>query len=171
VVVGDAPYSEEYKRQIKKIAPPNVIFTGYQFGAAYHELSANAFAFLFGAEVGGTHPVLVEQLAHGNCVIARWTESNAEVAADAAIMFRDPETELPAAIESLLRDPELVNRMRERARIRGQAYSWDRITDEYERLLAGLTGSALDSPKVAPRIEGKEKLLSTAIDDEPTVAR
>ncbi len=143
VVVGDAPYSEEYKRSLKKIAPPNVIFTGYQFGAAYHELSANAFAFLFGAEVGGTHPVLVEQLAHGNCVIARWTESNAEVAADAAITFRDPETELPGAIESVLRDPELVNRMRERARSRAQAYSWDRITDEYEMLLSGLTGSTV----------------------------
>jgi glycosyltransferase involved in cell wall biosynthesis len=140
VIVGDAPYSEEYKRQLRKIAPPNVIFTGYQFGAAYQELTANAFAFLFGAEVGGTHPVLVEQLAYGNCVIARWTESNAEVAADAAIMYQDPETELPGAIESLLRDPDLVNRMREGARIRAQAYSWDRITDEYERLLSGLSG-------------------------------
>jgi glycosyltransferase involved in cell wall biosynthesis len=151
VVVGDAPYSEDYKRQLKKIAPSNVIFTGYQFGAAYHELSANAFAFLFGAEVGGTHPVLVEQLAHGNCVVARWTESNAEVAADAAIMFRDPESELPAAIESLLRDPELVERMRERARGRAQAYSWDRITDEYEQLLAGLTSpQAIGQPSSQP---------------------
>jgi glycosyltransferase involved in cell wall biosynthesis len=151
VVVGDAPYSEDYKRQLKKIAPPNVIFTGYQFGAAYHELSANAFAFLFGAEVGGTHPVLVEQLAHGNCVIARWTESNAEVASDAAIMFRDPESELPAAIESLLRDPDLVNRMRERARGRAQAYSWDRITDEYEQLLRGLTSPrAIGQPSSLP---------------------
>ncbi len=143
VVVGDAPYSEDYKRLLRKLAPPSVIFTGYQFGSAYHELSANAFAFLFGAEVGGTHPVLVEQLAHGNCVLARWTESNAEVVADAAIMFHDSDTELPIAIESILRDPELVDRMRERARTRAQAYSWDRITDEYELLLAGLTGSTV----------------------------
>ncbi len=143
VVVGDAPYSEEYQRFLRKIAPPNVIFTGYQFGAAYQELSANAFAFLFGAEVGGTHPVLVEQLAHGNCVLARWTESNAEVAADAAIMFHDPDTELAGAIESVLRDPALVERMRDRARCRAQAYSWDRITDEYELLLRGLTGSTV----------------------------
>ena|SRR5438874_1547126 len=143
VVVGDAPYSEDYKRQLKKIAPPNVIFTGYQFGAAYHELSANAFAFLFGAEVGGTHPVLVEQLAHGNCVIARWTESNAEVAGGAAIIYRDPETELQGAIESVLRDQPLLERMRDRARSRAQAYSWDRITDEYEGLLTGLTDSTV----------------------------
>ena len=143
VVVGDAPYSEEYKRLLRKIAPPGVIFTGYQFGAAYHELSANAFAFLFGAEVGGTHPVLVEQLAHGNCVIARWTESNAEVAADAAITFHDPETELPGAIESVLADPTLVERMRELARQRARGYSWDRITDAYERLLSGLIRSTV----------------------------
>jgi glycosyltransferase involved in cell wall biosynthesis len=143
VVVGDAPYSEDYKRLLRKMAPPSVIFTGYQFGAAYHELSANAFAFLFGAEVGGTHPVLVEQLAHGNCVLARWTESNAEVAADAAIMFNNPEAELPGAIESVLRDPGLVEGMRERARTRAQSYSWDRITDEYERLLQGLISSTV----------------------------
>jgi glycosyltransferase involved in cell wall biosynthesis len=95
--------------------------------------------------------VLVEQLAHGNCVIARWTESNAEVAADAAIMYRDPESELPAAIESLLRDPELVDRMRERARGRALAYSWDRITDEYEQLLARLTSpEAIGQPSSQP---------------------
>lgn len=148
VVVGDAPYSEDYKRQLRQLAPPNVIFTGYQFGTAYHELSANAFAYLFGAEVGGTHPVLVEQLAHGNCVIARWTESNAEVVADAAIMFHDPDVELPAAIESVLRDPALVDRMRGRARSRARAYSWDRITDEYEQLLAGLRGQPSAQPEI-----------------------
>ncbi len=58
-------------------------------------------------------------------------------------MFHDPDTELAGVIESILRDPQLVDRMRERARTRAQAYSWDRITDEYELLLAGLTGSTV----------------------------
>ena len=38
---------------------------------------------------------------------------------------------------------DLVERMRERARSRAKAYSWDRITDEYEQLLAGLSGQPL----------------------------
>src|SRR5205807_3313837 len=111
VVVGDAPYSEDYKRQLKKIAPPNVIFTGYQFGAAYHELSAGAYAFLFGAEVGGTHPVLVEQLAHGNAVLARWTESNQEVMDTAGVFFRD-RGELAARLGELVHDTVRVTQLR-----------------------------------------------------------
>src|SRR5207247_1707997 len=89
VIADSKAVAAYYQRQLRTIAPDSVIFTGYQFGAAYHELSAHAYAFLFGAQVGGTHPVLVEQLAHGNCVLARWTDSNAEVAADAAVFFHD----------------------------------------------------------------------------------
>jgi glycosyltransferase involved in cell wall biosynthesis len=134
VVVGDAPYSEDYKRSLKAMAPPGVIFTGYQFGMAYHELSRHAYAFLFAAEVGGTHPVLVEQLAHGNCVLARWTESNAEVMGDAGIFFRDS-AELVARLREILGDAALVERKRAAARARGASFSWDRVTDQYEELL------------------------------------
>jgi glycosyltransferase involved in cell wall biosynthesis len=134
VVVGDAPYSEDYKRSLKAMAPPGVIFTGYQFGSAYHELSRHAYAFLFAAEVGGTHPVLVEQLAHGNCVLARWTESNAEVMDDAGIFF-DDDAELVRQLRGILADAPLVERKRQSALARGATYSWDRVTDQYELLL------------------------------------
>jgi glycosyltransferase involved in cell wall biosynthesis len=134
VVVGDAPYSDDYKRSLKAMAPPGVIFTGYQFGAAYHELSRHAYAFLFAAEVGGTHPVLVEQLAHGNCVLARWTESNAEVMGDAGIFFHN-DGELVPQLRGILADGSLVERKRASARARGATYSWDRVTDQYEELL------------------------------------
>ena len=138
VIVGDAPYSEDFKRRLKAIAPAGVVFTGYQFGAAYHELSAGAYAFVFGAEVGGTHPVLVEQLAHGNAILARWTESNEEVMGTAGLFYRDT-AELDARLGELVRDPELVDKLRTRARQRAAAYSWDRVTDEYEALLEKLT--------------------------------
>jgi glycosyltransferase involved in cell wall biosynthesis len=134
VIVGDAPYSEDYKRRLREMAPPSVIFTGYQFGDAYHELSAHACAFLFGAQVGGTHPVLVEQLAHGNCVLSRWTESNAEVAAGAAIYFHDV-PELAGELRRILSDPSLVAAQRAKAAERARAYSWDEVTDRYEALL------------------------------------
>jgi glycosyltransferase involved in cell wall biosynthesis len=134
VIVGDAPYSEDYKRRLREMAPDSVIFTGYQFGAAYQELSAHAYAFLFGAQVGGTHPVLVEQLAHGNCVLARWTDSNAEVAGDAAIFFHDL-PELEQGLAAITQDPALVDAKREQAKVRARAFSWDEVTDRYETLL------------------------------------
>ena len=134
VIVGDAPFSEDYQRRLKEMAPSSVIFTGYQFGAAYQELSAHAYAFLFGAQVGGTHPVLVEQLAYGNCVLARWTESNAEVAQDAAIYFHDL-PELERGLAAITQDQALVEARREQAKVRARAFSWDEVTDAYEGLL------------------------------------
>jgi glycosyltransferase involved in cell wall biosynthesis len=134
VVVGDAPYSESYKRELKAMAPSGVIFTGYQFGAAYNELSHHAHAFLFAGEVGGTHPVLGEQLAHGNCILARWTESNAEVIDDAGLYFAD-HTELVRKLDLLVDDQPTVERLRRCAVERAKAYSWDRVTDQYEQLL------------------------------------
>ena len=137
VVVGDAPYSETYKRSLREMAPPGTVFTGYQFGAAYHELSAHAYAFLFGASVGGTHPVLVEQLAHGNCVLARWTESNAEVIEDGGLLFHDP-GQLKSLFCRLIREPTMVQTMRVRAVSRARNYSWDSVTDAYEAVLTNL---------------------------------
>jgi len=141
VIVGDAPYSEDYKRRLREMAPESVIFTGYQFGAAYQELSAHAYAFLFGAQVGGTHPVLVEQLAYGNAVLARWTESNAEVAHDVAIYFHDL-PELERGLAALTSDPALVDAKREKAKVRARAFSWDEVTDSYQALLERVRSSA-----------------------------
>ena len=108
-------------------------------------MSANAYAFLFGASVGGTHPVLVEQLAHGNCVIARWTESNAEVADDAALIFRD-QAELASTLSRVLYDTAAAEEMRGRARRRATSYSWERVTDDYERLLTDARSLRLAAP-------------------------
>ena len=142
VVVGDASYGDTYKRELKAMAAPGVIFTGYQFGAAYHELSHNAYAFLFAGEVGGTHPVLVEQLTHGNCILARWTDSNAEVIGDAGLYFND-EAELAEKLKHLLADRAAVEGLRSSAIQRAKAYSWDRVTDQYEQLLERVaSGSA-----------------------------
>jgi len=137
VIVGDAPYSDAYKRRLKAMAPPGVVFTGYQFGSAYHELSHNAYAFLFAGEVGGTHPVLVEQLAHGNCVLTLWTDSNAEVIDSAGVYFYNA-AELAEMLRLIVRDRALVEGLRLRARERSLVYSWDRVADQYEELLARL---------------------------------
>src|SRR4029077_5395396 len=46
VVVGDSTYQDEYKAALHAKAPPNAIFTGYQFGPAYQQLSAHAGLFV-----------------------------------------------------------------------------------------------------------------------------
>jgi glycosyltransferase involved in cell wall biosynthesis len=134
VVVGDASYQDEYKRSLRTHAPPNAIFTGYQFGPAYQQLTAHAGLFVLAAGVGGTHPVLVEQMAAGNAILARETASNREVLGDAGLFWSSP-----ADLAELLRDvwPDVDRRrsLGECARQRAnERYSWDEVTARYLEL-------------------------------------
>ena len=136
VVVGDADYAEGYKQAVRAAAPPNAIFTGYQFGAAYQQLSAHAGLYVLAASIGGTHPVLVEQMAAGNAILARETASNCEVLGDAGLYWKDV-GELADLLKRVLPDVERRRALGGHARDRAQRlYSWDAVTKRYLDLCA-----------------------------------
>jgi glycosyltransferase involved in cell wall biosynthesis len=137
VVVGGAPYAGEYIKQVHRAGDPRVVFPGYVFGRGYWELQRHAYAFCAPTEVGGTHPVILEALAAGNCVIVNDHAPNVETVGDAGLTFSgsDGVPSLTAVLERVLADPDLVERYRERARERARRYSWDAVTDQYEELL------------------------------------
>jgi glycosyltransferase involved in cell wall biosynthesis len=131
VVVGDAPYEEEYIASLKAGAPPNAVFAGYRFGASYQQLTANAGLFVLAATVGGTHPVLVEQMAAGNCIAARDTESDREVLGDTGMLWRTP-ADLADVLRRLWPDPAAREQLGEAARRRAmERYRWSEVTDRY----------------------------------------
>ena len=141
VIVGDAPYAEEYKAHLRALAGPNVVFTGYLFGEGYRELSSNAYAFVETSGVGGTHPALLEAMAFGNCVIANNTPENLETMGGAGLDYdgRLGASALRVRLAELLARPLVVVDYRRRAH--GwvyQNYSWDHVTDEYEALFRSL---------------------------------
>ncbi len=68
-------------------ADPRVVFPGYVFGPGYWELQRNAYLFCAPTEVGGTHPVILEAMAAGNCVLVNDHPPNAETVGDAGIYF------------------------------------------------------------------------------------
>ncbi|GAC1467796.1 MAG: glycosyltransferase [Chloroflexota bacterium] len=142
VIVGDAPYAEDYIRSLKQ-AGPHIDFTGYVFDEGYRELMHNAYATVLCSEVGGTHPVLVEAMAAGNCVVVNDTAANLEVIGDSGISY-DGERGADGLYEVLRRivaDQDVVADYRERARRRvRELYSWDAVTNEYEALFARLRG-------------------------------
>jgi glycosyltransferase involved in cell wall biosynthesis len=134
VVVGDASYAEEFKRELRASAPANAVFTGYQFGAAYQQLTAHAGVFVLAAGVGGTHPVLVEQMAAGNAILARETASNREVLGDAGLFWSTP-AELAGLLCKVWPDAAARERLGELARKRArERYSWDEVTSRYLQL-------------------------------------
>ncbi|MGI8506666.1 MAG: glycosyltransferase [Solirubrobacteraceae bacterium] len=139
-VVGGAPYADEYIRQVRRSADPRVIFPGYVFGQRYWELQRNAYLFCAPTEVGGTHPVILEAMAAGNCVLVNDHPPNVETVGDAGIYFsgRKGADDLTIQLGRLLDDPELVAEYRTRALERARRYSWDAVTDRYEQLLTAV---------------------------------
>lgn len=139
VIVGDSAYAEDYVASLKKQAEgdPRIIFTGYVFGAGYHELGSNASIFVETSGVGGTHPALVEAMAFGNCVIVHNTPENLETIGDAGFSYNGQvgATALKEVLQQLVEDPGLVAKYGELARAYARAhYAWDAVTDDYERL-------------------------------------
>lgn len=138
VIVGDAPYAKDYIARVRAAADGRVIFTGFQFGEAYHELQSNCALYIQATEVGGTHPALIEAMAHGNCVIANGTPENREVLADCGLFYRTNDfQELAELIARLLGDVEERALHGRRAKARAHAlYAWDRITSQYQELFS-----------------------------------
>jgi glycosyltransferase involved in cell wall biosynthesis len=138
VVVGDAPYARQYIRTLHDTAGPRVVFTGGVYGEGYRELQCHALAYVQATEVGGTHPALVEAMGFGNCVLAHETPEHREVLGDAGLFFdaHRPET-LAELLDRVVADPALAAEYRARATARAAVrYSWDRVTDQYDAILA-----------------------------------
>lgn len=141
VIVGGATYSNDYIADLEHRADQRVKFAGFRFGADYGELSRNALLFVLAAEVGGTHPVLVEQMTLGNCVLVRDTDSNRETVGDAGLMFEGSDG-LVEGLQRLLDEPASIEKLGERARERAQShYSWGVIARSYEDLCGRVVGA------------------------------
>jgi glycosyltransferase involved in cell wall biosynthesis len=140
VVVGDAPYSQEYVNLVKTEADPRVLFLGFRFGDDYHALESNAAIYVQATEVGGTHPALVEAMGHRNAIVAQDVPEHREVLGDAGSYFAyHDEAQLAAILQDLLDRPEAIADFRQRAAARVcKRYSWDAVTDEYEQYFLNL---------------------------------
>jgi glycosyltransferase involved in cell wall biosynthesis len=144
VVVGDAPYEEEYIDRLHTLASPNTVFTGYLFGQGYRELCSNAYLVVEPSEVGGTHPAIVEAMALGNCVVVNGIAENRETIGEAGLTYdgQRGSAALRLVLDHLLERPEEVERFRRRAReYASQHYRWRHIVDQYEAFFKRCLGS------------------------------
>jgi glycosyltransferase involved in cell wall biosynthesis len=140
VMVGDAPYSPEYIRNVRKTTDPRIIFTGYIFGQGYREMQSHAYFYIQATEVGGTHPALLEGMGYGNCILANQVPEHEEVLADTGVYFSlRNDSDLTVKMQALCDSPALVAAYRRRVqeRVHGR-YTWDGVTADYERLFKSL---------------------------------
>jgi glycosyltransferase involved in cell wall biosynthesis len=137
-LIGDAPYADDYIRRVRDTSDPRVVMPGAIYGQGYHELQSHCFAYIHATEVGGTHPALIEAMGRGALVLFLDTEENREVAGGAGIAF-DKETLACRMRDALMMPDQTREDLRRRAQQRvAERYSWDAVTDAYERLLASL---------------------------------
>lgn len=139
-LIGDAPYAGEYIARVRATKDPRIVIPGAIYGQGYHELQSHCLAYIQATEVGGTHPALIESMGRGALTLFLETPENAEVAGGAAIPFT------PGTLEQRMREVLSMSeagrdvwRGRAISRVR-ENYSWDAVTDAYERLLIGLIG-------------------------------
>lgn len=137
VVVGAAPYSDAYTRQISQSAEgdPRIRLIGAVWDQRLlDELYATCRSYIHGHSVGGTNPSLLRAMGAGCSVAAYDVTFNREVLGDDG-RYWSTVGELAAVIDDIEARPsdsrERGRRGRARARDR---YRWDSVADEYEDL-------------------------------------
>ncbi len=145
IVVGDAPYAENYIKRIRASSDPRIIFPGAIYGEGYRQLQSFAYCYIHATEVGGTHPALIEAMGQGNLIIANNTPENAEVLGKAGLFYRKNSVDnLAQCLQSVEDYPEKYTDLKTAALERARSvYSWDSVVDSYEQLFMNLVSSSL----------------------------
>ena len=142
VVVGDAPYADDYISRLRASARDDVIFPGYVFGDGYAELVNNCGVMCAPTEVGGTHPVIIEAMAAGAPLVVSDHPPNLEVVGDAADAFSldAGSTSLAAVLQRMLADDERRRMLAARAQERAQqCFSWGTCAERYLQVAEAIT--------------------------------
>lgn len=142
VVVGAAPYADEYTAEIRRLADTDsrVRLLGSVWDQEQlDQLYGNALTYVHGHSVGGTNPSLLRAMGAGTATSAFDVSFNREVLADFGRYFGDPD-ELAALCEEAEAEPDAARR-RGRAQLASlDRYEWDGVADSYEALAFRMAG-------------------------------
>ncbi len=141
VVVGGAPYSDDYTAEIQRAADHRTRFLGAVWDQELlDQLYGNALTYLHGHSVGGTNPSLLRAAGAGAPVIAFDVGFNREVVGADGRYFAT-EADLMSQLEAAEADPAEFERLGANLRTAIARYDWDDVASRYERLLLDLAES------------------------------
>ncbi|MDL9948863.1 DUF1972 domain-containing protein [Gordonia sp. ABSL11-1] len=145
VVVGSAPYSEQYTEAVQNLATSDDRVR--LLGAVYDQqlldaLYFHAYTYVHGHSVGGTNPSLLRAIGAGTPVIGYDVSFNRDVVDGQGWFFTDAD-DVAAALEAAEASQNEVARLGEVLRERAAThYTWDGVTDQYEDLAKRLHDGA-----------------------------
>ena len=144
VIAGGANYDSPFHRRLREIANDRVIFTGHIHDqSVIKELHCNCFAYVHGHSVGGTNPSLLKAMGYGNCILALDTVFNREVLADGGLFFPKDSRNLAEQMRRIEAEPALVEELRRKGPERIEKdYTWDKVSDQYDRLFREVASGA-----------------------------
>ena len=139
---GDASDSA-YAASLRKLTDdPRTIFPGSIYDNDHVEaLHHGAYDVLHGNQPGGTSLGLLKALGMGTCVMTLNTVDNAFVVQDSGLTYTLKDDDLCGKMKYLIEHPERVDELRGLAVKRiEEAYSWEHLADQYERVLKDIAG-------------------------------
>jgi glycosyltransferase involved in cell wall biosynthesis len=140
VVVGSAPYADEYTARIHGLADERVRFLGGVWDQELlDQLYANSRTYLHGHSVGGTNPSLLRAMGAAAATIAYDVNFNREVLEDTGRFFAGP-ADVATEVELAERDHDEARERGRRSQVRAAIYDWDDVAARYEKLCADLAG-------------------------------
>lgn len=140
VVVGSAPYADEYIASTRQLAGADerVRFVGGIYDQELlDQLYAGALTYLHGHSVGGTNPSLLRAIGAGTATLAYDVNFNREVLREDGGYFSNP-SELSALLDGADAEPTAMVDRGERLAERARDYDWDSVAAAYESLAQAL---------------------------------
>ncbi|WP_237710911.1 DUF1972 domain-containing protein [Saccharopolyspora spinosa] len=138
VVVGSAPYADEYTASITRAAKgdPRVRLLGAVWDQRLlDQLYGNALTYIHGHSVGGTNPSLLRAMGAAAPTSAFDVRFNREVLGSFGRYFRDP-GDLAALCDAAEADPAGTS-LRGKEQVASlDRYTWDGVAQKYEELAA-----------------------------------
>lgn len=141
VVVGSAPYSDDYTARVREAADgdPRIHLLGAVWDQdLLDQMYAHTRLYLHGHSVGGTNPSLLRAMGAGAPVSAYDVVFNHEMAGDGVAYFSDAKG-VGDAVIAAESDPVAARRLGEQVRYRAaERYRWDDVAVGYAQLVADL---------------------------------
>ncbi|MGY1750353.1 DUF1972 domain-containing protein [Modestobacter sp. SYSU DS0511] len=148
VVVGSAPYADDYTRRVHALADDRVRFLGGVWDQELlDQLYRHCATYLHGHSVGGTNPSLLRAIGAGAATIAYDVSFNREVLETSGRYFRTA-GDVAAALAESEADVAGTRRRGKRARLLAARYDWDHVAAAYEALCQRL--ATRDFPRSRP---------------------
>jgi len=154
LVVGAAPYADDYTASVRRAADGRVKLLGALWDQdQIDQLYANALTYWHGHSVGGTNPSLLRAAGAGTSTYAYDVIFNREVLAEWGQYFAssDDVAELLLKAEG---DPEHVRERGHSLRDSIRRYNWDDVASRYEALCRRLADRDLPRRRPSGRRTG-----------------